>query len=127
MAVPPGLIQEVESIVNGAEPVNTRVTKVLRLLESHGLCQTQTLKPSQVLCHPSNRGGQMVSHFDVWAKGHQLLAVGLQVQLLQDSICIQMATDPQKRQQQVWKNQQLVQEAGGSLAPVTGQEGHSEI
>ena len=36
MAVPPGLIQEVESIVKGAEPVNTRVTKVLRLLESHG-------------------------------------------------------------------------------------------
>ena len=69
----------------------------------------------------------MVSHFDVWAKGHQLLGVGLQVQLLHDSICIQMATDPQKRQQQVWKNQQLVQEAGGSLAPVTGQEGHSEI
>ena len=111
-----------EGIVNGSEPVNTRVTKVLQVLEHHGLCQQQTLLPSQVLCHPSNRGGQMVSHFDVWAKGHQLLAVGLQVQLLQGSL--QMSTDPQKRQQQVWRNQQLVQESKGSLAPMTGQEGH---
>ena len=83
MAVPPAVVQEVEGIVNGSEPVNTRVTKVLQVLEHHGLCQQQTLLPSQVLCHPSNRGGQMVSHFDVWAKGHQLLSVGLQVQLLQ--------------------------------------------
>ncbi|CAE7726975.1 bglB [Symbiodinium sp. CCMP2592] len=118
MAVPPAVVQEVEAIVNGREPVNTRVTKVLQVLEHHGLCQQQTLVPSQVLCHPSNRGGQMVSHFDVWAKGHQLLAVGLQVHLLQGSICLQMSTDPQKRQQQVWRNQQLVQESKGSLAPV---------
>ncbi|CAE7327779.1 bglB [Symbiodinium sp. CCMP2592] len=127
MAVPPAVVQEVEAIVNGREPVNTRVTKVLQVLEHHGLCQQQTLVPSQVLCHPSNRGGQMVSHFDVWAKGHQLLAVGLQVHLLQGSICLQMSTDPQKRQQQVWRNQQLVQESKGSLAPVSGAEGYLSL
>ena len=82
----------------------------------------QVLKPSQILCHPDNRGGTAVSYHDAWTKGMAMLGVGIQISLLQGSIAIEMSKDEAKRKVQVSKNEQWFHEANGHLAPLSGQE-----
>ncbi len=122
-AVPSQIIQEVEKILANSTPVNQRLTDVIALLTKHGFCQMQTLKPNQMLTHPENRGGSMVSYHDAWAKGAQLVSVGVQPQLLHGSICFQLSTQEAIRQQQLQKNKDMAQDSSGHLAPLSGQEG----
>ncbi|CAJ1376708.1 unnamed protein product [Effrenium voratum] len=66
----------------------------------------------------------MVCFHDVWSKGTQMCSVGFQKKLLDgQTICTQLATAETKRLAQVQANRQLVSEAKGHLAPVSGQEG----
>ncbi len=122
MAVPSHVVDEVTNIMDGKLPVHQKVTHVLQILQDHGLSQKQMVAPTAMLVHPQNRGGTMISHHDSWKKGLAMLSVGLQKDLLHGSICVQLSTDPQKRQSQIQKNQHLVQEADNSLAPVSGHE-----
>ena len=64
----------------------------------------------------------MLSFHDVWSKGQAMLSVGLQKKLLHGSIAMELSKDPTKRADQIKKNHQLVKDANGHLAPVTGQE-----
>ena len=122
MAVPPAIVQAVNGILDSNQPINQKLQKVIEKLEANNLVQRQILLPSQILCHPQNRGGTMLSFHDVWAKGAALTNVGIQRALLEDAICIQMAKDPVKRSNQVAKNQQLTDEAKGFLPPLAGTE-----
>ena len=92
-------------------------------MESHGLRQSQELTPSMLWCHPANRGGTMLGYHDVWSKGYSMMSVGFKPQLVHESICMQMSTDPRKRQAQIDKNLQVVRDANHCLAPATGKEG----
>ena len=78
--------------------------------------------PSQLLCHPDNRGGAMVPFHDVWQKGLQMVQVGLQKTLLQHAICIELAKAEDKKAMQIQQNKKLVEASMGHLAPVTGKE-----
>ncbi|CAE7203788.1 unnamed protein product [Symbiodinium sp. CCMP2592] len=122
--VPEKVVQEVEAMMSSTAPVNTKVDQIVQLLRTHGLAHDQVLTPSQILVHPENRGKSMVSYYDVWSKGSQMTSVGFQPKLLDgQTICTQMATAETKRLAQVQANRQLVSEAKGHLAPVSGQEG----
>lgn len=113
---------QVKAMMDGPLTINQKVNQVIDLLEAHGLAHKVVLRPSQILCHPDNRGGTMVSYHDAWSKGMAMLAVGIQTNLLQGSMAIEMSKDEAKRKVQISKNEQLIQEGIGHLAPLTGQE-----
>ena len=122
--VPEKVVHEVESVMASAAPVNSKVDTIVQLLRTLGLGHDQVLTPAQILVHPENRGKSMVSFHDVWSKGTQMCSVGFQKRLLDgQTICTQLATAETKRIAQVQANRQLVSEAKGHLAPVSGQEG----
>ncbi|CAJ1458350.1 unnamed protein product [Effrenium voratum] len=122
--VPDKVVQEVEAVMGSTAPVNSKVDTIVQLLRAHGLAHDQVLTPAQILVHPENRGKSMVSFHDVWSKGTQMCSVGFQKKLLDgQTICTQLATAETKRLAQVQANRQLVSEAKGHLAPVSGQEG----
>ncbi len=123
MAVPGHVVHEVTTIMDGNLPVHQKVSQVLQILQDHGIAQKRMVVPADILVHPQNRGGTMFSHHSAWKKGLAVLGVGIQRELLHGSICIQLSTNPQKRQSQIQKNQNLVQEADSCLAPVAGHKG----
>jgi len=122
MALSKNVVEEVQATMNGAGGIHHKMDKVLSILTTNGWAQKMTLKPSEILCHPCNRGGAMVSYHDVWSKGQAMLAVGLQVKLLQGSLAMELSKDPAKKKEQVAKNDQLAKESEGHLASVNGQE-----
>ena len=122
MAVPTKMLDEVQDIMSSKEGINQQVEQVVQLLESYGMAHRMTILPSQLLCHPDNRGGAMVSFHDVWQKGLQMVQVGLQKTLLQDAICIELSKAEDKKAMQIQQNKKLVEASMGHLAPVTGKE-----
>ena len=63
---------QVKAMMDGSLAINQKVSQVIDLLEAHGLAHRVVLKPSQVLCHPDNRSGTMVSwqsHAGCWNPG----------------------------------------------------------
>ena len=126
MAFPPDLQKQVEAIQASSVPVNQQADAICQLLVQHGFAQHhKALTPASMLVHPSNRAGSMLSFHDAWSKGKQMLHVGMKRQLLEGSICRELSKDPSRRSQQVEANQQVIQEAQGHLAPLSGQEGAS--
>ena len=95
---------QVKAMMDGSLAINQKVSQVMDLLEAHGLAHKVVLKPSQILCHPDNRGRTLVSYHDAWTKGMAMLGVGIQISLLQGSIAIEMSKDEAKRKVQVSKN-----------------------
>ena len=122
MAVPPKLVNQIVSTLDSSKPVNQKVDEVIALLQSSGFAHHQDLLPKEVLCHPSNRAPSMLSYHDVHAKGAHLMEVGVKKSMLQGSICIEMSTQESKRSMQIAKNQQLISESQGCLAPLCGSE-----
>ena len=121
--LPATLVAQVDQCLQSTKPVNQKVDEVCNLLGKHGFAQKMSnVLPSQVLVHPQNRANTMVSYHDVWDKGLKLLQVGMKRSLLGESIAVELSTDPTKRQKQIHKNQALVDEANGHLAPLQGDE-----
>ena len=56
MAVPADVVKGVNGILDSDIPINQKLHKVIRKLKANNLVQKQTLLPSQILCHPQNRG-----------------------------------------------------------------------
>lgn len=122
MALSKNVVEEVQATMNSAGGIHHKMDKALSILTTNGWAQKMTLKPSEILCHPCNRGGAMVSYHDVWSKGQAMLAVGLQVKLLQGSLAMELSKDSAKKKEHVAKNDQLAKESEGHLASVNGQE-----
>ena len=119
MAFPPDLKRQVEAIQASSVPVNQQADSICKLLVQHGFAQHhKALTPASMLVHP------MLSFHDAWSKGKQMLHVGMKRQLLEGSISFELSKGPTRRSQ-VEANQQVVQEAHGHLAPLSGQEGAS--
>ena len=57
------------------------------------------------LVHPANRGGGMLSWHDCHHKGQAILATGPDFAKISQSVCVELATDPQKRQTQIQASQ----------------------
>ena len=69
MALSKNVVDEVQATIACAGGIHHKMDKVLSILTTRGWAQKITLKPSEILCHPSNRGGAMVSYHDVCVKG----------------------------------------------------------
>ena len=57
-------------------PIRTKWLQIQKKLQENGLTYQQTLKPTQLLVHPLNRIGAMLSHHDCHQKGAKILATG---------------------------------------------------
>ena len=87
-----------------------------------GLAWTSQEAPSSFLCHPSNRGGLMLSWHDCHDKGSSIVSLGADATKLSQSVAFELATNPVTKAQQVKSNQDLVEASQGKLAPLSGQE-----
>ena len=56
-------------------PIGTKWMQIQQKLQENGLMYQQTLKPTQLLVHPLNRGGAMLSHHDCHQKRAKILAI----------------------------------------------------
>ena len=121
-AIPLAVKEYVEKVRSSHEPVLVKVEQITEKLASSGLAYRQTIRPKEILTHPANRAGQMLSAADTWEKGMRLWQVGLRVPLLSDSICFELASDTARREDQLNKNRSLVQQNAGVLAPVSSTE-----
>lgn len=126
MAVPEGVVCEVEAIMASGMPLNTKTDHILHVLTGAGLAHRQKLKPRSCLIHPENRAQSMLSFHDVWMKGASMSMVGFNAKLVEgNTIAFAMSTEPSRRAMQIEKNRALIEQSGGHLAPINGQEGQS--
>ena len=116
MAVPEAIVFEIQAIMDGNMPLNSKHDTILEVLEQAGLASKQRLLPRNLLIHPDNRSQSMLSYHDVWSKGQAMSLVGFNVKLVEGST-IAFAI------MQLAKNKALIDNAKGHLAPISGQEG----
>ena len=55
-------------------PIDINYLQIQKKLQENGLMYQQTLKPTQLLVHPLNRGGAMLSHHGCHQKGAKIAA-----------------------------------------------------
>lgn len=116
------VVVQVLDTMNEAIPINLKWTKIRTILSNHGLCWTSKEKPSSFGCHPSNRGGMMLSPHDVHAKGSAIISLGADTTKIQASVAFEMATEPLEKAKQLQANHDLVASSQGKLANISGQE-----
>ena len=122
MSMPPRVKEAVDELLGSSLPPLVTVERVTQLLLRGGLAYKQQLKPSEMLVHPSNKGGQMLSMRDVWVKGHKIYTLYFRKQLLTSSYCFEFAFAGDCREKQVGANAALHEQSGGCLASVTEEE-----
>ncbi|CAE7426244.1 unnamed protein product [Symbiodinium sp. CCMP2592] len=128
MAVPESIVFEVQTIMDGEMPLNSKTEAILACLENAGLASKQRLLPRHLLIHPDNRSQSMLSYHDVWSKRLAMSMVGFNIKLVEGTtIAFTMSTEPEKRAMQLAKNKALIDNAMGHLAPMNGSEGYLTI
>ena len=80
--------KEVNGVLKSVDPVLVKVQKLTSVLLECGLAYRTELKPCDVLVHPQNRSGQMLSSVDCWSKGLRMWNVGVRKELLTDSFAL---------------------------------------
>lgn len=115
---------EVEALMESTDQgVNSRLDRIIDVLKRNNLAWVATLKPSELLTHPENRGSTMCNPYDVHFKGEKILSTGLKPSLLpSSSVAIELSQVPATRNWQLQKNKDLVANSQGMLAAVSGQE-----
>ena len=86
-------------------PIDTNYLQIQKKLQENGLMYQQTLKPTQLLVHPLNRGGAMLSHYDCH-KGANILAIGPDLNKIQASVAIEVPNQMAKKKSQIAANDQ---------------------
>ena len=122
MAMPAEVKKTVDQLLGSDLPPLVKVERLTAVLLKHGLAYKQVLKPAEVLVHPRNKAGQMLSMRDVWVKGQKMYTVGFRKELLTSSYCFEMSLASEVRAKQVAANAALHEQSGGSIAAVTQQE-----
>ena len=118
----PALVAELCSLKDDQTAINTKVSKMMGLLEKHGHLYQQLLSPGLLLVHPANRCGMLVNSFDCHEKGYRALSVGFDASKLTESVCFEVAKDPATKAMQVQSNAKLVAASENRLAPVSQME-----
>jgi len=123
MAIPRAVKLEAQQLLDSKQPANLKLDKLNGLFLKNGLASYQTISCSQVMVHPSNRGGSMLNGHDVKAKGSQIMEQGFRLDLLEASCCaFELSKLPEVRKEQFDANIQLSKTQEGFLAPVQGNE-----
>ena len=103
-------------------PIGTKWMQIQQKLQENGLMYQQTLKPTQPLVHPLNRGGAMLSHYDCHHKGANILTIGPDLSKIQASVAIEVSNQMAKKKSQIATNEAIVHASEGTLCPPSGQE-----
>ena len=120
--VPSNVKDKVDEVLATQDPVLVKVQRLVDLLTESGLAYKVLVKPSEVLTHPDNRAGQMLSALDCWNKGMKMWAVGIRKELLTSSMAFELAIKTDLREKQLQANQKLVESSHDLLAAITGQK-----
>ena len=121
--LPSELVDEVQSLIDEENiAIITKYGKIKAVLLSHNLVTKIMRKACEMMCHPANRGGLGLNPFNVHRNGRNIWRVGVDIGQLHGAATFQMSPDPSVRKEQVKFNKQLVDVAGGLLAPVNGSE-----
>lgn len=117
------LKETMQSIMEDSEiPPNRRLDKLTALLKENALAYSTIATPGDMLVHPHNRGGAMLSPLDVHDKGQKIVDLGFRRSLLTDSLAFELSALEEKKKEQVAANHDLSNKSGGLLAPVSGSE-----
>ena len=103
-------------------PIGTKWMQIQQKLQENGLMYQQTLKPTQLLVHPLNRGGAVLPHYDCHHKGANILAIGPDLNKIQASVAIEVSNQMAKKKSQIAANEAIVHASEGTLCPPSGQE-----
>ena len=114
--------QAVQQALGSTRPMLEKLDTVTGILRQNGLAWKTTCKVQEMLVHPQNRGGQMLSVEDVHSKGAKLLQVGIKKDLLSGSVCFAIGHSDDVKKRQLLANQQLAEGHPELLAPVAGNE-----
>ena len=114
--------QAVQQALGSTRPMLEKLDTVTGILCQNGLAWKTTCKVQEVLVHPQNRGGQMLSVEDVHSKGAKLLQVGIKKDLLSGSVCFAIGHSDDVKKRQLLTNQQLAEGHPELLAPVVGND-----
>ena len=89
--------------------INVRLQRVLGALEAVGLVHCTTACPASFMCHPHNRGSSMVNPFNCHRKGTDIVAAGVEADLLPpNSLAIELALDNSAREGQIAANIKMI-------------------
>ncbi|CAE7277707.1 unnamed protein product [Symbiodinium necroappetens] len=122
-----GLLAKINAVKESSGlSINTKTSQILELLQQHGHLYTQVIKAPLMLVHPVNRCGMLVNSFDSHEKGWRALSVGFDIaQLEGNSICTELSHT--LKDEAFKANENLVKQAEGRLASVTGMERYCSL
>ena len=107
--------------------VNVKASKMLALLNKLGYVQDQMLHPDMLVVHPQNRAGVMVNAWNVHQKGVLALKVGWSFKKLEESYCMEISHNPEKKRKVLADMERVVLASDGMLAPVSGNEKYQSL
>ena len=121
-AMDASLVHQVLEAMNESIPINLKWTRVRTMLANHGLCWNSKEKVEAFCCHPSNRGGVMLSPHDCHACGSAIISLGADMAKIQTSVAFEISPEPLQKAKQLQANRDLVSASQGKLANISGQE-----
>ena len=115
-----------EAIIEGTEPILSRLKAAMELLENKNLVTHQMVNSGQILCHMANRGGLGLNPYNTHKVGARVQSIGADENYL-DTVLFSMPPHGPMAEQTISFNQQLVEASCGLLAPVTGKEMYCSV
>ena len=100
----------------------TKFQKIVALLLQHNIAYRACFKSSCFLVHPQNRGGIGINIHNSHKTMSTVKTIGGAKSELRHAVAIEMCPLKDKREMQIAFNHKLVDEAGGQMAPITGEE-----
>ena len=120
--------QEFEAILaeEGKHPYNEILRRCLHSMREHKLLYVlEKVDCSQFLVHRKNRGGLLLSPHNVHKNAEKIHRVGAgkrKNKQLANALCIELAPEGSRREDNLATNTQLVERAEGLLAGINGSE-----
>ena len=102
--------------------INIKRNQIFQILDDDKLSRVEPVNLSDLACHPSNRGGAMLNHHDVHRKGATVIKTGCDLSKLTEACCTEFSKKPEKKDEQLQMNVDLIKRSHGMLAPLNGWE-----
>ena len=100
----------------------TKWNMVVKCLLDAGVACMRKVHPSELFCHPRNRGGLGLNHYNVHKNMRIIAHIGADESQLAGHACFEISTKEHIRDMQIAFNLRLIKQAAGLLAGPTGKE-----
>lgn len=119
----PEFISAFQKALDNLGPANEVFQECMDILSKQKLLYTiGPIKAKYFLPHKQNRGSLMLSPYNAHANAKRIHLVGADLKQLTNAVCIELAPEGVKRDEQIGANLQLNARAKGLLAPVNYEE-----